>query len=259
MASEASSGAQAIVRKIYRRLHRTLGPQHWWPAETAFEVIAGAILTQNTSWTNVERALAKLREANALSVEAIRAFPVTELEQLVRSSGYFRQKADRLKRFVAFLDERYGGSLASMFTTKTTQLRGELLALKGFGPETADSILLYAGSHEIFVVDAYTRRIFERHALIQSNASYDEVRALVESSLQKETLPKATIARIGRDEEIIIHQPSRMSSLTRSAQSQTYNEMHGLLVQIGKHYCLKQEPRCEACPLRHFLPSHTLS
>src|SRR5579862_8776686 len=159
MGSQTKTGAQTVVRKIYRRLHRNLGPQHWWPAETQFEVIAGAILTQNTSWTNVERALAKLREANVLNIEGIRALPLEELEQLIRSSGYFRQKADRLKRFVGFLDERYGGSLARMFAAPTALLRSELLALKGVGPETADSILLYGGGHQIFVVDAYTRRI----------------------------------------------------------------------------------------------------
>ena len=128
-----------------------------------FEVIVGAILTQNTSWTNVERALASLRAAGKLSVAGIRQVPLPKLEQLIRSSGYFRQKAQRLKNFVAFLDARYDGSLQRMFATPTEQLRDELLALNGIGPETADSILLYAGNHSIFVVDAYTRRILERH------------------------------------------------------------------------------------------------
>lgn len=244
-----------MVRKIYRRLQRTLGPQHWWPAETRFEVIVGAILTQNTSWTNVERALTKLRHANALSVEGVRALPLAELEQLVRSSGYFRQKAERLKGFVEFLDEHYDGSLAAMFSTPTVRLREELLALKGVGPETADSILLYAGGHEIFVVDAYTRRIFERHALIEARASYDELRVLVENSLQHEVSTKPIVSKISASQGIVIHQPSAMSRSQRSQLSQTYNEMHGLLVQIGKHYCLKQQPRCERCPLRHLLPS----
>ena len=139
-------------------------------------MIVGAILTQNTSWTNVERALAKLREAGVLSVEGIRGLPLGELEQLVRSSGYFRQKAQRLKNFIAFLDEKYRGSLDAMLATPTQQLRDELLAQKGIGPETADSILLYAGHHPIFVVDAYTRRVLERHDAVAADAKYDEIR-----------------------------------------------------------------------------------
>ena len=151
---------------MYRKLSRAWGRQHWWPAETPFEVIVGAILTQNTSWTNVERALASLRAARRLSVAGIREAPLPKLEELIRSSGYFRQKARRLKNFVAFLDARYGGSLERMFATPTKQLRAELLELNGIGPETADSILLYAGNHAIFVVDAYTRRILERHEAV---------------------------------------------------------------------------------------------
>ncbi len=138
------------MRAIYRKLSRAWGRQHWWPAETPFEVIVGAILTQNTSWTNVERAMANLRAAGVLSVEGIRELPLPKLEALVRSSGYFRQKAQRLKNFVAFVDARYEGSLEHMFTTPTEELRAELLAQNGIGPETADSILLYAGHHESF-------------------------------------------------------------------------------------------------------------
>src|ERR1700733_11165149 len=136
MNSDSPIQPQAMVRKIYRKLSHSWGPQHWWPAESAVEVIAGAILTQNTSWTNVERALASLRQAGLLSVEGIRATAFPELEQLVRSSGYYRQKADRLKRFVSFLDERYGGSLEKMFATPTETLRAELLSLKGVGHES---------------------------------------------------------------------------------------------------------------------------
>src|SRR4051794_35165533 len=146
------------IRNYYAALYHSWGPQHWWPAESQFEVIVGAYLTQNTSWTNVERAMTNLRAADALSVSAIREMPLARLEELVRPSGYFRQKAERLKRFVAFLDERYAGSLGRMFAEPTAKVREELLALNGVGPETADSILLYAGGHEVFVVDAYTRR-----------------------------------------------------------------------------------------------------
>src|SRR5271157_1445675 len=171
---------------MYRKLARAWGRQHWWPAETPFEVIVGAILTHNTSWTNVERALGSLRAGESLSVAGIRKLPLPKLEKLIRSSGYFRQKARRLKNFVAFLDSHYSGSLERMFAAPTEQLRAELLALNGIGPETADSILLCAGNHTIFVVDAYTRRILERHEAIPAGAKYDEIRSLVEGALQRE-------------------------------------------------------------------------
>ena len=241
------------VRAIYRKLSRSWGPQHWWPAETPFEVILGAILTQNTSWTNVERALANLRAANSLTVEGIRGLAIGELEQLVRPSGYFRQKAQRLKDFVAFLDTQYGGSLESMFATPTPQLREELLAQKGIGPETADSILLYAGHHPIFVVDAYTRRVLERHEAIGSKAKYDEIRSLVEQALQTSPI-SATAERVTFDRQRpSVHPPSAMSSATKPALAQTYNEMHGLFVQLGKHYCAKRDPKCDICPLDSML------
>jgi endonuclease-3 related protein len=242
------------VRRIYRKLSRSWGPQHWWPAESAFEVIAGAILTQNTSWTNVERALASLRQAGLLSLEGIRSTPLPELEQLVRSSGYYRQKADRLKRFVSFLDERYDGSLLKMFASPTETLRAELLALKGIGHETADSILLYAANHEIFVVDAYTRRILLRHGVISDNAKYDEVRVVVEDALHAFPEQEPFTIKLSRPAKMIIHEPSVASKAGRSPLAQVYNEMHGLLVQTGKHYCLKAAPNCLDCPLRSLLP-----
>lgn len=244
------------MRRIYRRLSRTWGPQHWWPAETRFEVIVGAILTQNTSWTNVERALEKLRNANVLSVDGIRALPLTELEQLVRASGYYRQKADRLKRFVGFLDEKYGGSLEKMFAAPTDQLRVELLSLKGVGHETADAILLYAGKHDIFVVDAYTRRILGRHGLLPDAANYDEVRSLVEKAVRAE-LPLTALQSNRKNAAppaMVIHAPSAMSQLQGSRLSQVYNEMHGLFVQVGKHYCHKLDPECQTCPLNTITP-----
>ena len=143
---------------MYSILAQAWGRQHWWPARTSFEVVVGAFLTQNTSWKNVEIALRQLRSARVLSISGIRRIPIRRLEKLVRSSGYFRQKARRLKKFVTFVDRCYGGSLRKMFEQPTAKLREELLALEGVGPETADSILLYAGQHPIFVVDAYTRR-----------------------------------------------------------------------------------------------------
>jgi endonuclease III related protein len=171
------------IRAYYHTLFSQWGRQHWWPARSRFEVIVGAYLTQNTAWTNVEKALSNLRRARRLTVSAIRRVPQSELEQLIRPTGYFRQKAQRLRTFVRFLDERYAGSLARMFARPTAELRDELLALNGVGPETADSILLYAGNHPVFVVDAYTRRILERHRIISSAADYEEIRLLFESAL----------------------------------------------------------------------------
>jgi endonuclease-3 related protein len=243
-----------MVRAIYRKLARTWGPQHWWPAETPFEVIAGAILVQNTSWTNAERALASLRSAHALTIDAIRSIRIARLEKLIRSSGYYRQKAQRLKSLVSFVDERYDGSLERMFATPTEELRGQLLWLNGIGHETADAILLYAGNHEIFVVDAYARRILERHAAIAVSARYDEVRALIERALRRQLPQRSILAPAVLPPKLVIHQPSIMSAGTRTPPAQLYNEMHGLLVQIGKHYCLKHEPKCEQCPLRSLLP-----
>ncbi len=238
---------------MYRKLSRAWGQQHWWPAETPFEVIVGAILTQNTSWTNVERALASLRKGGRLSVAGIREVTLPELEQLIRSSGYFRQKAKRLINFVAFLDARYGGSLERMFATPTDELRAELLALNGIGPETADSILLYAGNQPVFVVDAYTRRILERHEVVSASAKYDEIRGLVERALQRETPEPPRMDSLKKPARPGVHAPSTMSMAERSPLSQVYNEMHGLFVQVGKHYCLKGEPKCEVCPLRPML------
>lgn len=162
------------IRSYYRALFRAWGPQNWWPARSRFEVIVGAFLTQNTAWTNVEKALANLRAARLLSVKGIRDVRLAELERLIRPSGYFRQKAKRLKTFVNFLDQRYSGSLTRLFSRPTAELREELLQLNGVGPETADSILLYAGNHPVFVVDAYTRRILARHEILPEEAAYED-------------------------------------------------------------------------------------
>ncbi len=227
-----------------------MGAQHWWPAESPFEVIAGAILTQNTSWTNVERAMGKLREAGVLNLEGIRNVSQTELELLIRSSGYFRQKAQRLKDFVAFVDAKYDGSLDRMFATSTDTLRAELLMQKGIGNETADSILLYAAMHSVFVVDAYTRRVFERHGMVSSSAKYDEIRLLVERALAEEEVPGAAL---GVGSMPAVHAPSTMSTTQQTSRTRVYNEMHGLIVQLGKHYCDKTQPKCNACPLGEML------
>jgi endonuclease III related protein len=249
--------ADEHIRTYFRTLYRVWGQQHWWPAQTAFEVIIGAYLTQNTSWTNVELALENLRRARLLNISGIRRTPLRRLELLIRSSGYFRQKARRLKTFVKFVDDHYRGSLSRMLAEPTAKLRVELLALNGVGPETADSILLYAGNHASFVVDAYTRRILERHGVVETRADYEEVRELFERSLKP--LAAEAIGRAGRPAEAgaprgTSHAPSRMSAAKRDAIVHLFNEMHGLLVGVGKNYCKKSQPECELCPLRKFLP-----
>lgn len=247
------------IRTYYRALFQAWGPQNWWPASSRFEVIVGAYLTQNTTWTNVEKAIANLRSARRLNVGGIRNVPLCELENLIRPSGYFRQKAQRLKTFVAFLDHQYGASLTRMFSRPKPELREELLNLNGVGPETADSILLYAGNHPVFVVDAYTRRILERHAILPDDADYEDIRKLFEQSLA----PLAESASDSQESSVQNlatgfadppHPPSKMSAARRTALTQIYNEMHGLIVGVGKNYCKKSQPQCDRCPLQRFLP-----
>jgi endonuclease III related protein len=231
---QTSSEQKVVV--IYSTLFRAEGRQHWWPARSRFEVIVGAYLTQNTSWSNVEIAMRQLRSARVLTVKGIREIPLRKLEQLIRSSGYFRQKAGRLRTFVKFLDQNYGGSLAKMLAQPTNQLREQLLSLNGVGPETADSILLYAGQHPIFVIDAYTRRISTRHEIAPNNATYEELRAVFERGLAD----AATLGASAGNQGAAAHPPSRMSLATRSPLAQVFNDMHGLIVGVGKRYCLKK-------------------
>ncbi|MBI1749096.1 MAG: endonuclease III domain-containing protein [Acidobacteria bacterium] len=214
------------LAEYYHALYLSLGPQSWWPARTPFEVIVGAILTQNTAWTNVEKAVANLRRERLLTPKALGRVSQAKLARLIRSSGYFRQKAKKLKAFVKFLRSEYGGSLGKMFRTPTPELREKLLAVHGIGPETADSILLYAGQHPVFVVDAYTKRILLRHGLVSAKAGYEELRALFEKTLPPDV--------------------------------QLYNEYHGLIVMTGKHWCRTKNPRCHECPLQPFLPADSL-
>jgi endonuclease-3 related protein len=197
----------------------------WWPAQTPFEVIVGAILTQSTGWGNVERAIANLRSAGMLTPSAMLRVRTPRLAALVRPSGYFRQKAKKLKAFVRFLHARYGGSLDRMFQTPTVELREELLSVHGIGPETADSILLYAGNHPVFVVDAYTHRIFKRHGITEGKPDYEKVRTFIEASIPR--------------------------------QAKLFNEFHALIVNTGKTWCRKSAPRCEECPLRSLLPANS--
>ena len=194
----------------------------WWPAKTPFEVIVGAILTQNTAWTNVERAIKNLRREQLLTSTAIERVSQARLARLIRPSGYFRQKAKKLKMFGRFLRERHGGSLTRMFRTPTAALREQLLGVHGIGPETADSILLYAGGHPVFVVDAYTHRILGRHDVTNGQPDYEAVRSLFETNLPKDAA--------------------------------LYNEFHALIVNVGKNWCRKSRPRCGECPLLGHLP-----
>jgi endonuclease-3 related protein len=215
----------------YQTLADSLGLMHWWPAKTPFEVIVGAILTQSTAWSNVERAIANLRRERILTFAALERVPLRRLQTLVRPSGYFRQKARKLKAFVAFVRKEFGGSLARMFRTPAAQLREKLLEVHGIGPETADSILLYAGGHPVFVVDAYTHRILGRHEIhgaaqsVPAKADYESVRRLIESVLP--------------------------------ADARLYNEFHALIVNTGKNWCRKSAPRCSECPLHDLLPPNS--
>lgn len=259
MASLPATDTGEEIRKYYAVLYSRWGAQHWWPAETQFEVIVGAYLTQNTAWTNVERALENLRRADLLTVDGIRTAKLARLQRLIRPSGYFRQKAARLKTFIRFLDDCYDGSLQKLFSQPTKKLREELLALNGVGPETADSILLYAGNHPVFVVDAYTRRIIDRHAIAAGDADYDNIRRMFQRSLglmarEQEEHPVEIPSPLESGIRGAAHPPSAMSTAHRTALVQVYNEMHGLIVGVGKNYCRKTKPDCDACPLQKYLP-----
>jgi endonuclease III related protein len=214
-----------ILNDYFTSLFDVYGHQRWWPGRSRFEVIVGAILTQNTSWANVEAAIKNLRAARLLTPHAMEAVALGKLALLIRSSGYFRQKARKLKAFTRFLFAEYSGSLTRMFRTPTSVLRGQLLSVHGIGPETADSILLYAGKHPVFVIDAYARRILERHNLATAKHSYEELRTLFESSLPRDP--------------------------------QLFNEYHALIVRTGKLFCRKSQALCSACPLKPFLPATT--
>lgn len=219
--AERSTEERPPLDEYFNSLFTALGPQHWWPGKTPFEVIVGAILTQNTSWTNVERAISNLREADLLSAEGIQKANLRRLERLVRPSGYFRQKARKLKAFCSFLETEYGGSLERMFATATNVLREKLLGVFGIGPETADSILLYAGGHGTFVVDAYTKRMLQRHGWAGENPKYSDVQWIFERQFP--------------------------------GNAKLFNEFHALIVQAGKRWCLKTNPKCGECPLGRYL------
>jgi endonuclease-3 related protein len=208
-----------LLMRIYQKLYQAYGSRHWWPGETSFEVMVGAILTQNTSWRNVEKAIQRLKENGILNPEGVYHLKKSQLAPLIRSSGYYRIKADRLKSFVDFLFEEYGGDLKRMKSERLAELREKLLGIKGIGPETADSILLYGLKKPIFVVDAYTKRILSRHGMISEKASYEEVQKLFMDHLPP-------------DEKL-------------------FNEYHALFVHLGKTLC-KKTARCDICSLKGF-------
>jgi len=203
---------------IYKKLLGVFGPQGWWPGRTPFEISVGAILTQNTNWSNVARAIRALRQAGCLSFPALKAVPETKLARLIRPAGYFNMKARRLKHFVRYLDHSYAGSFRRMRRRPLKALRRELLAVNGIGPETADSILLYALRKPVFVVDAYTKRILSRHRIVGEDADYARLQ-----NVFMENLP---------------------------AKEPLFNEYHALIVRLGKDYCKKTKPLCDVCPLR---------
>lgn len=199
-----------------------LGPSGWWPADSAFEMAVGAILTQNTNWANVARAIDNLKAAGRFSAEALYALPVEELAELIRPAGYFRVKAARLRNLLALIVHELGGDITALADGGLDAARERLLAVKGVGPETADSILLYGLSLPSFVVDAYTARICNRHALAPEDAGYEELRELFMDALPEDTA--------------------------------LYNEFHALLVRVGNGWCRPRAPRCDSCPLGPFLP-----
>lgn len=207
----------------YQTAFQKLGPQHWWPGETPFEICVGAILTQNTNWKNVEKAIQNLKNQNVLAPHSLYALTHPELAEMIRPAGYFNIKAKRLKNFIRFLVEEYEGDLNRMFQERLEMLREKILSISGIGPETADSILLYAGQKPVFVVDAYTKRIFSRHQMVSEEADYHELQRFFSDHLPED--------------------------------SQLFNEYHALIVNIGKNWCKSREPACVQCPWKIFLPS----
>ena len=205
------------VYEIYKRLLSSLGHQAWWPAETPFEVIIGAILTQNTNWRNVEKAILNLKDSNLISPDSIANCPLATLSKNIKPAGYYNVKAKYLKEFSGRFLQDYGGSIKVLRDLDCMEIREWLLSLKGVGEETADSILLYALNKPVFVVDAYTRRIFLRHSLIDEAASYGNVQEIVEKDFPQD--------------------------------SKILGEFHALLVEVGKHFCKRKNPLCEKCPI----------
>lgn len=206
--------------KIYNIFYKSFGPQHWWPGDTPFEIMVGAILTQNTNWKNVGKAIDNIKKAGLLNPEKLlkhrRMIP-----KLIKPSGFYKLKSKRLIAFLKYFLDNYNGEASRMNIKKIGIMRNELLSISGIGYETADSILLYANSRPVFVIDTYTRRIFSRHHMFEYDQPYDEIRHIFESNL-----------------------PRRVK---------LYNEYHALIVKLGKEYCKKNEPLCNTCPFPNIL------
>jgi endonuclease-3 related protein len=218
-APKASARERTQLRRIYQRLLQHFGPQHWWPSKTPFETMIGALLTQNTTWRNAAAAVSALDARGLLDPERLLKVPPDELAPLIRTSGYFRQKSARVHGFLKWFQEHYGLSIERMRSEPLLELRRQLLTVNGIGPETADSILLYALEKPVFVVDAYTRRVFSRHGIISGTEGYEWIRGFFESAL-----------------------PSNVD---------LYNEYHALIVRVAVAHCRKRAD-CEQCPLRRF-------
>ena len=211
-----------LLHRYLELLIAHFGPQNWWPADTPFEVMVGAILTQNTAWGNVEKAIESLKKQNLLEPHALASLPSERLEEIIKPTGYYRQKTKKLKSLLGWLVARCDGSVEELKRLSAEKLRGELLGLWGIGPETADSILCYALGKPVFVVDAYTVRVWSRHGLIEEGTDYATVQVLAQKQLPDDTA--------------------------------VLNEAHALFVAVGKHYCRKAKPLCEECPLYEMLP-----
>jgi len=235
-----------LLLRVYRRLRARYGHAGWWPGESSFEVCVGAILVQNTAWANVERTLASLRQRSILSFEPLHRRPPSRLAPLLRSSGTFRVKARRLRAFLDFLGSEYGGRVEAMATEDPARLREKLLAVVGIGPETADSIALYAAGHPVFVVDAYARRVFSRLGILGGE---DRARRARRTSSR----PRGDGARAARPEAYDRVQHFLMDHLPRDAA--LYNDYHAQLVRVGKEVC-RTRPRCAECPLDDLCPKH---
>lgn len=220
--SESSSAEEngKILPGYYQALLDRFGPQGWWPGESPFEVIVGTILTQNTNWKNVEKTISRLKKEGLLVPDKLSATDPDVLSEYLRPVGYFRVKTERLLNVLLFFRKRYGFDIDRAAGTDTSRLRGELLDIHGIGPETADSILLYALDRPVFVVDAYTRRVLTRHRLIDEEADYGEIQRLFTTCLPEDV--------------------------------SLFNEYHALLVRVGKEFC-RTIPRCDSCPLKPFL------
>jgi endonuclease-3 related protein len=210
------------VYEIYEILLEHFGPQGWWPGDTPFEIMVGAVLTQNTKWSNVSRAIDNLKKEGLLTFEKLHELEIEQLAERIKPAGYFNLKAARLKNLLNFIAEEYNGFLEDMFAEDAISLREKILTVKGIGPETADSILLYAGSMPVFVVDAYTHRIFSRHNVIAEEDGYYEIQ-----------------------EHFTLSLPEDVS---------LFNEYHALIVRLGKEFCKKSRPLCRQCPLYKRLP-----